>query len=184
MAEAIKKKHFRDHPNYQYQPRKPADKKRRMTRRKIATLAAMSSNQPQSMVAPPNEPHVEENVTPILPEFTKTSSGNVILNIGDQDLEDATFRQMLEKYNKDITPLPEQVGNDSSIGLSALEASGFTQHFPENVSLYANTGSYEDGSVEELGATLDNMIEEKFCFGDWLQSPKGSDFEFTPGWEA
>lgn len=172
MAEAIKKKHHRDHPNYLYQPRKPADKKRRMTRRKIATLATMSTNQPQ------------EKVAPVLPEFTKTSSGNVILNIGDQDLEEETFCQMLKKYNKDITPLPHQTGNNSSIGLSALEASGFTQQVPDNASLYANTDSYEGKSVEELGAAIGDILDEKFCFGDWLQSPTGSDFEFTPACEA
>ena len=43
MAEDIKEKHFMDHPQYSYQPRKPTDRKRRMTRKKAAVLSSMSN---------------------------------------------------------------------------------------------------------------------------------------------
>ena len=43
MAEQIKEKHKVDHPQYQYAPRKPSEKKRRMTARKIA--AALEQNE-------------------------------------------------------------------------------------------------------------------------------------------
>ena len=39
LAEELKKQHLRDHPDYQYQPRKPTEKKRRMTRRRAEALA-------------------------------------------------------------------------------------------------------------------------------------------------
>ena len=38
MAEDLKKQHLRDYPDYQYQPRKSSEKKRRMTRRKTELL--------------------------------------------------------------------------------------------------------------------------------------------------
>jgi hypothetical protein len=41
-AEAEKATHLRRYPNYQYQPRKPAEKKRRMTKKKAAALASSS----------------------------------------------------------------------------------------------------------------------------------------------
>ncbi|KAI9747771.1 MAG: hypothetical protein M4579_007390 [Chaenotheca gracillima] len=37
MAEKLKQQHLKDHPNYQYQPRKPSEKKRRATRPKTET---------------------------------------------------------------------------------------------------------------------------------------------------
>lgn len=44
-AEEIKEQHLRDHPEYQYRPRKPTEKKRRMTKRKAAALAAQSAKE-------------------------------------------------------------------------------------------------------------------------------------------
>jgi hypothetical protein len=42
-AESVKRQHLRDHPDYQYQPRKPHEKKRRMTKRKAMALAAQQN---------------------------------------------------------------------------------------------------------------------------------------------
>jgi len=42
-AEEVKRMHVEAHPEYQYQPRKPSDKKRRMTRRKAARLATSAA---------------------------------------------------------------------------------------------------------------------------------------------
>jgi hypothetical protein len=39
LADDIKDKHMQDHPDYQYAPRKPSEKKRRMTARRAAELA-------------------------------------------------------------------------------------------------------------------------------------------------
>ena len=42
MADDIKIQHQRDNPGYCYQPRKPTDKKRRMSKKKAAALANMA----------------------------------------------------------------------------------------------------------------------------------------------
>src|SRR5437763_10346675 len=39
LADEIKAKHLQEHPDYQYAPRKPSEKKRRMTARRAAELA-------------------------------------------------------------------------------------------------------------------------------------------------
>lgn len=46
-AEKIKKKHALDNPGYQYAPRKPSEKKRRMTTKKLAQLRATASEDPK-----------------------------------------------------------------------------------------------------------------------------------------
>ena len=46
MAEDRKKKHLRENPDYQYRPRKPTEKKRRMTKRKAAALAKLRNDYP------------------------------------------------------------------------------------------------------------------------------------------
>ncbi|KXS97242.1 hypothetical protein AC578_25 [Pseudocercospora eumusae] len=43
-AEEEKRQHAIDHPGYRYQPRKPSEKKKRMTKNKLAKLAAKSSS--------------------------------------------------------------------------------------------------------------------------------------------
>lgn len=51
MADTIKRQHTAAHPEYQYQPRKPSEKKRRMTRRKAAALAEAEDSEPPANAA-------------------------------------------------------------------------------------------------------------------------------------
>ncbi len=44
MADKIKRKHAQDNPGYQYAPRKPSEKKRRMTARKLAAQRAFEED--------------------------------------------------------------------------------------------------------------------------------------------
>lgn len=47
-AEAAKRQHLVDNPGYQYQPRKPSEKKKRMTKGKLAKLASKAAVVPDS----------------------------------------------------------------------------------------------------------------------------------------
>lgn len=51
VADDIKKKHSEMYPDYQYQPRKPSENKRRMTRRKAAALAEVAGIQDHNVAA-------------------------------------------------------------------------------------------------------------------------------------
>ncbi|KAL8810230.1 MAG: hypothetical protein Q9223_007801 [Gallowayella weberi] len=82
LAEEIKKKHLNAHPNYQYQPRKPSEKKRRMTRRKAEKLSAEAV------------------------KFDKTSTGNAVFTLGDNSIDDATLLAMLQNHNHDVMGRP------------------------------------------------------------------------------
>jgi len=71
-ADAVKAQHVRDHPNYQYQPRKPSEKKRRMTKvharglsqrplASIADVAPLPAYQLISSSPPPSLQSLEES---------------------------------------------------------------------------------------------------------------------------
>ena len=49
QADKLKLEHRTKHPNYQYRPRKPAEKKRRMTKKKAAAMADAAENTAKSM---------------------------------------------------------------------------------------------------------------------------------------
>lgn len=108
LAQKLKVKHFIEHPDYQYQPRKPSEKKRRMTRRKAAALAeseqAMSSSSANTTSASSQSPSIAKLNTAMVPDLPKTQGGNVVVELGDETMDDEAFAAMLEKYNQSIPP--------------------------------------------------------------------------------
>ncbi|KAL8763871.1 MAG: hypothetical protein Q9184_000467 [Pyrenodesmia sp. 2 TL-2023] len=97
MAEEIKKKHLNAHPDYQYQPRKPAEKKRRMTRRKAEKMAAAAITDPTAEV-----------VLEATPKFEETTTGNAVFTMGDDLVDEDALFAMIDNHNGDIasTNLP------------------------------------------------------------------------------
>lgn len=108
LAQKLKVKHFLEHPDYQYQPRKPSEKKRRMTRRKAAALAeseqAKSSSSADTTPVSDETPSSAEQSSTIVPDLPKTLGGNTVLDLGDETMDDEAFAAMLEKYNQSIPP--------------------------------------------------------------------------------
>ena len=130
MAEDIKKQHQRDNPGYCYQPRKPTDKKRRMSKKKAAALANMagiltststssfstittSSSDTMSTadvspalvsILPSPANTVNQDINSFAPaqELQKTASGNFVLTLGDEEMDDDQLLKLLESYNKTI----------------------------------------------------------------------------------
>ena len=107
LAQKLKAKHFLEHPDYQYQPRKPSEKKRRMTRRKAAALAESAqaeSNRSASVASADGTPSSGKQSTTMIPNLHKTLGGKAVIELGDENMDDETFAAMLEKYNKSIPP--------------------------------------------------------------------------------
>lgn len=128
MAEAIKKKHLEENPEYAYQPRKSADKKRRMTKKKAAALAkiagALSSVPTTSSTETSKASSVSVSASSKgleltssnsqstgsgndLLELEKTNAGNITLVLGDEIIDDNQLLDLLTSYNKSLpSPLP------------------------------------------------------------------------------
>lgn len=104
LAQKLKVKHFLEHPDYQYQPRKPSEKKRRMTRRKAAVLAESEQTKSSSSINADGTPNGAEKSTTMVPDLYKTLGGKAVLELGDENMDDETFAAMLEKYNQAIPP--------------------------------------------------------------------------------
>ena len=163
MAEALKQQHVRDHPGYQYQPRKPVEKKRRMTRRKYAALAKMSTVPgivPPATMSPPVDPYVEEEAVPTLPEFSKTKEGNVVLGIGADAVGVGMFGQMLQQHNSNVQPLNHQVGQIQANDFSAIHSTGVSSEVIAERDYLAsiweneNAGTTKDELASGMGETL------------------------------
>lgn len=75
-ANDFKKQHAIIYPRYQYQPRKPSEKKRRVTRRKSGEAV-------------------------IVPSFKTNNARNLVITLND-DLDDETFEAMLHGYNTSL----------------------------------------------------------------------------------
>ena len=91
LAKHMKAKHLLEHPDYQYKPRKPSEKKRRMTRRKQATLVNTARSNSKSAVTP-------ISTTPN-PEIPMMASGNATLDLGTKEIDFETLEAMLIDYN-------------------------------------------------------------------------------------
>nr|QFP98363.1 MAT1-2-1 [Aureobasidium zeae] len=95
-AENVKRQHLRDHPDYQYQPRKPHEKKRRMTKRKAQVLAAQQASASTSTTGTlPTHATVPTSTTtfspmaPVVGPFSSVTSPSQLVDLANFD--DPTF---------------------------------------------------------------------------------------------
>ncbi len=77
QADDLKKQHGSIYPNYQYQPRKPTEKKRRTNRRKV------------------DSPYKQA-------EIQRNNNGNPVITMSGNDLDDAVFEDAYQKYNQSV----------------------------------------------------------------------------------
>ncbi|KAL8659681.1 MAG: hypothetical protein Q9226_000306 [Calogaya cf. arnoldii] len=135
-ADEIKKAHLSAHPNYQYKPRKPAEKKRRMTRRKMEKL----STQAKSSKPPTN--------TGTVPAFDKTPTGNAVFTLGDDSIEDdATLMAMIQKHNEDMMASTTPY-NETAAPVIFHERSEEAQN---DASFYSNMLNFDEMFPDQYG---------------------------------
>lgn len=164
LAQKLKVKHFLEHPDYQYQPRKPSEKKRRMTRRKAAALAESEQTKSSSAVkttfASVETPITAEQSTAVIPDLHKTPGGNAELELGDETLDDEAFAAMLEKYNQSIppanTPTAVRARNDGKTAVMYDEPSEAAQ---TDANFYSSVFDYNPfAGNEELGEGMHGIM--------------------------
>lgn len=104
-ADEYKKQHGIVYPDYQYQPRKPSERKRRVTRRKYGYDSSSAS---------------------MVPNHETNNTGSLVMSLDDDDLDDATFEAMHLNYN---TALPANTPAVSTFG--SVTYTGHNEEFHE-----------------------------------------------------
>ena len=135
-ANAIKEQHLKDNPEYSYQPRKSADKKRRMTRKKAAVLANIAgpmmlptsatltsstiatdsgetaSGLTTSTTMAADMEHGTFDAPMLRAELEKTPAGNLTFTLGDETLDERNLLELLTNHNQSM-PSPDPLATDS-----------------------------------------------------------------------
>lgn len=93
-AVEFKKQHAITYPRYQYQPRKPSEKKRRVTRRKYGGSAFSAA---------------------VVPNFEMNNGGSLVITLDEDDLDDANFEAMHHNYNMSLPANTSAVSTFSSV---------------------------------------------------------------------
>ncbi|KAL9116680.1 MAG: hypothetical protein Q9187_006793 [Circinaria calcarea] len=204
MAEEIKQKHFVDHPEYSYQPRKPTDRKRRMTRKKAAVLSSMSTTlfTPTSVTPvsdPPTTattssidsalsqastfaselitPYTYENYIGELPELEKTDAGNPVVYLGDENLPDEKLLFMLEDYNNTSLPSPPTQAMVQASQYSPVLFTGRSEEAANDAAFYESMIDFDE--LAQTTSNLESQFEAEFAAG-WNGTLDGpDDFGFS-----
>ena len=169
LAKFIKDKHAETFPGYTYQPRKPAEKKRRMTAKKAAKLDALS----QALTAKDNKDDlnmaqngVQDGVqntvdvgfatTPTVPTTTTSTEVSSMQNIDNAELSAVQNPHPAMTYgefgdNKDM--LPQFTFGDTAFSPENLEAmiESHNKQFDEDVQPNYTTGLGEYNIVTTFG---------------------------------
>lgn len=187
MAEDIKEKHFVDHPQYSYQPRKPTDRKRRMTRKKAAVLSSMSNmvftpsstplgsetpitattssietavSQASTFSSELDAPYTHADYIDELPELEMTDTGNPVVYLGDENLPDQKLLFMLEDYNNTSLPSPP---TQAMVAASRYSPVLFTERSEEatnDAMFYESMINFEE--LAETTSALESQFEAQF----------------------
>lgn len=184
MADDLKKKHFLDHPEYQYQPRKPAEKKRRMTRRKAEALSTdvsekldtstdITSNSETTALELENHSLTLPDLTPpeltfpgfTFPEFDTTLAGNIVFDMGNENLEEETMKAMLENFNATVDS-----NTDLALGMgSAALFTDPTEQAQNDSNFYSNVVDFPNPDDDFNINDLRDIFTESFFEAMGLQ---------------
>ena len=157
MANVLKEQHLKDNPEYSYQPRKSADKKRRMTRKKAAALANItgpmmfptsaaltSSTTASDSVSPNSMEHGSFDAPVIRTELDKTPAGNLTFTLGDETWDEQNLRELLSNHNQSIS-LPHPFATNSP----AFIYSERSDEAQDDMNWWANSYNFEEMTAME-----------------------------------
>ena len=101
LAEKLKRKHFANNPNYSYRPRKPAERKRRMTPYKARILAEISDTSYDALSV---DEVPDMDLSADTTEVSTTEAGNVVFDLGAMGLEEDALRASINKVHANSLP--------------------------------------------------------------------------------
>nr|AFQ62783.1 MAT1-2-1 [Hymenoscyphus albidus] len=154
QADQAKVEHAIKYPNYQYQPRKPSEKKRRMTKKKAATLAAnateamtSSHNYSESSGADLTQSSLPLNRKTKNRVVKQTKTANNIAAIAQAietrfDIAENVNVRVVNNLASDSFELPDVIGvNDFD---TAVNANGFDTTQFDNIGYSGRAGSSDN----------------------------------------
>lgn len=161
MAKQLKAKHRAEHPDYQYQPRKPSEKKRRMTQRKKAALAEVSHPEPKPLfILTPSAsdgPPATNDLTASVPKLPRTVGGNAMIELGGEDLDEQTLTAMLKQYNNALPQVNNQIGNIITQSSPPVIYSEPSEQAQEQKNFYSNFHPFSTN--ESLAAEMEALSQ-------------------------
>ena len=171
LADNIKAKHMKDHPDYQYAPRKPSEKKRRMTARRAAELARaddfsfveLGSDEDVSQASSPAMADVQEflgtNRPKQLRQFVEDKDGNIDLTLPTHNTE--ALHGMVNAHNDFLSTaaLPFDPTNQYQVSSSTPTYVQNDQEFVDSLvdwdGIAADFAIVTGASVEEMGELVE-----------------------------
>ena len=170
LAKQMKAKHLLEHPDYQYKPRKPSEKKRRMTRRKQAALVSTVRSNSKSAVT-----STSTSTTPN-PEIPKTASGNAMLDFGTKDLDLETLEAMLIDYNSSFDASAYPVAAILAEGTTSVIYDEPTEEAQNDSNFYHIQHDFPHfTTAEEAGLGTDDSLENVDYFSGFRASTTAFD---------
>lgn len=134
MALEVKAKHAAQHPNYQYAPRKPGEKKRRMTARKLERLRQSQGAQETSNFPSPDtivSDSFDTNTDPESPDqaitYQEDDTFMAVLPTSFDDIQDEISREC-GVYNEDYYDVAADVDDSGSSPENHLLQASPTSH--------------------------------------------------------
>lgn len=194
LAEKLKRQHFLEHPDYQYRPRKPSEKKRRMTRRKAMASAAGSSQSsavkagalvPSAVAQVPQVPQAPQApMGPMLPGgavlqggmntnaasssappgMELTSDGNLLFSLGEESITNKDLYEYLGTYNAGMSDAMTNTNQVMVPGGTPVLYDELSQDAQDDFNFYSGMISFNQ---EE------DLLNEEFMADELMQSLGG-----------
>ena len=189
QANELKRQHARNHPGYQYQPRKPGEKKRRMSKRKAMALAAQNESNPHATaIQNPSAGTIGMTVPPVVtttePYGSATSAAQVI-DLGVTAADEPSFEysadgdlttftldtysdgqiqmlaDMIDQHNKDFNfPEAQPPVDMPAVAMNLPTAINHAQGNMQTTAGTANAGNAPLTSVDNVLTTFDDSLEQ------------------------
>lgn len=138
-ADDVKKEHMQMHPEYTYQPRKPSEKKRRMTKRKAAELQARADGP------------VPENGQPSLQDQRELPDFAFLPNNNDNELMELNVGQHPADVESMIRLITEHNNSQPQLGQSVATAAITSNDFDFDFGDFSTAGMGNFGTGFEMG---------------------------------
>ncbi|KAI9785633.1 MAG: Transcription factor Sox-2 [Peltula sp. TS41687] len=165
MARALKEQHGKDHPQYQYQPRKPSEKKRRMARGKVAGTGNSSGLDSPTDASSAGQGELMASALTEQPgTLTTTPNPNAATQTEGSDVTVPAPSDMSEVVS------PNFVDENTNLG-SFGDLTGMAERpnwIEEDMDLFSL----------DLGAPQNDMADRLEGFNELLAAPRPHDLDF------